>query len=223
MTTAPTVLPPGPPALGLPPTRSTWPVVVGTIAIVFASLAIFQNGLCAPSGLLISRLMSGFMQDVAKSSPGTGMEVQAANLDALGRYAPQTLAIAGLATLVGILLLVGGIRLVRPRPKARSTIITWAVLKMMLAVPAAYVGYLSGHAQFEAMAEAAADQPSGPGQVPPGIFGILEGMGNIGAGLAVVWAWVLPIFMLIWFVRRPIVEEMREWTAPSPGLPDQAG
>ncbi len=212
MTAAPTE----PAALATPAVQSTWPIVIGIIAIVFASLAIFQNGICAPIGLLMTGVFSSMMEDMSGPTQGA-MEAQVAQMDAIKAYVPHSLAVSLAMTAAGIVLLVGGVQLVKRRYRSRTTITAWAVLKMVLALPAAYVSYLSSQAQFAAMAKAAADDPGGVGQAPPGFFSLLEGLGVVGAVITLLWYWALPVFMLIWFARRPIQDEVRTWGAAATG------
>ena len=191
-----------------------WPKVIGIIAIVFGSIGTLNYAVCGPVVLLVSGSIGAFLEKLAQSQPGQGLETQAAQFEAMGSYIPANLAVSCFAALLAVTLLIGGIGLVRQRPWAARAIVIWAILKMLHAAPAAMVTYLTQMASFRAMREAAETSPGGPGQVPPGFFAILEAAGIGGMVASLLWYWALPAFMLIWFSRRKIRDDMIAWRSP---------
>ena len=95
------VVPQAPPAAGAPPVeggflpekRSTWPTVIGIIAIIFGSLGAAYNGLCAPASMAMSGLLKSMFQNMAQSAPGAGMEMQVAQMEAMQQYLPANLVV----------------------------------------------------------------------------------------------------------------------------------
>ncbi len=193
------------------PKPTVWPTVVGIIAIIFGSLGAVNNGLCAPVGLVLSGSMGGLFDKLAESQPGAGMEEQAAMMDALQDYLPANLAVSITAAILSLILLIGGIGLVKRRAWCIRTIVIWALLKMIHAVPAMAVGYLLNSEMFRAMEEAAETSSGGPGQMPAGFDAMIKGFSMAGVLIGMLWAWALPMFMLIWFARAKIRQEVTSW------------
>ena len=123
-TIGPQMPPPTPPtaAGASPPRKSTWPMVLGIIAIILGSLATLQG--CMGLG---SSAMFGLF---ASAMP----EEQAEMMDAVKTFAPLTMISAGLTMLIAIVLLIGGIGLTKRNPRSRKTCKIWAGLKMVLVV-----------------------------------------------------------------------------------------
>ena len=91
--------------------------------------------------------------------------------------------------------------------------VIWSIGKILYAVPAAIIGYLMNVAMFEAMQEAAG---SSPAPMPAGFFGVLQKLGAAGAVLGLLWFWALPVFLLVWFSRSRIRDEVAGWDAQAP-------
>ena len=201
--------PPTPPAM-TPPTElgdmparpSTWPTVIGIIAIVFGSLGAL--GACAT--LVITALapwFSGFVED---------MPVQQAQFEVTRRFMVPMLISLMVGTPLSVWLLVAGIGLVRRRPWSRTASVGWALAKVLYVIPASVLNYVVNKATIEAMEQAAADS----GQAMPGGFLVfMESLGAVGMGCGLVWSWALPIFMIVWFLRTPVREEVERWAAES--------
>jgi hypothetical protein len=206
--------PPIEPDSGAPlgPAPTTWPRVVGIIVVVIASLGIMQYGLCAPIGLLAASLMGSAFESIAESQPNTGLEGTVAQMEALQDYTLVNLASNGAALVLSIMLLIGGIGLLRRRPWARRGLLAWAVLRMIHALPAVYIGYMMHRVQFDAMKDAAASGTAGAGQPPMVILDLASAFGVVGVVIGLVFAWALPVFMLIWLSRWRIRDEMATWT-----------
>ena len=113
------------------------------------------------------------------------------------------------------MLLVGGIALARRRPWASGTLVAWAVLRIVQAIPAVLVGYFMQMAMFEAMEEAAASSGGGGGGFPTGMSSIMAAFGIVGLVIGLLIAWALPAFVLIWFARSRIRAEVAEWRKPN--------
>lgn len=182
-----------------PATNSSWPKVLGIIAIVLGALA--AVGSCIGAG---ASFFAGAMVDLVPEGEASGLE---------GMMAWQSwlVGLSVLATGLGIGLLVGGVGLVRRRPFAATACLGWAILKMVYVLASAFVGYQVNVAQFEVMQ----NDPNMAG-MPAGFMGAVS---LFGATLGVLWGWALPIFMLIWFSRRRIHEEVESWGLSAHQMP----
>jgi hypothetical protein len=107
-------------------------------------------------------------------------------------WASQISVVGGLyvvAAGLGALLLVAAIFLLMRRAWTRPTLLLWAIGKILVSI---------------AIAVATSEpylQASGPGSTWMLVFQIVP----------VLWAIALPVFTLIWFTRRGVVETMRGW------------
>jgi hypothetical protein len=95
---------------------------------------------------------------------------------------------------------------------------TWAVLRIMVAVVATVVQMRINDAMFLAMQQAMQQQEQSAGGAMPAmpfnIFGLMRGFGYIGGAISMVWYGALPLFTLIWFLRRKIKAEVESWRQP---------
>ena len=183
------VAPPTQPGTIASPQRpANWPTAIGTIAIVFGTLGTLGGLLGALSPVTIA-IFSEFML------PGQEEGLQ------------QTMAwsvaygIGGM--IIAILLLIAGIRLRSRRRQAVVLIRTWAIVKILLSVGGTVIGYQSVQLQMEAIQ----NDPSSP-IMNTGIMGTF---GMVGMVVGLLWAFVLPVFMLAWFARKKIKSETESW------------
>ncbi len=187
----------------IPPKPSSWPMVLGIIAIILGLLATLQGCM----GLGWPALAALFTSALP--------EEQARMMDATKSLAPQMMILAGLTMAIAIVLLIGGIGLTKRSPRSPKTCRIWAGLKMLLVIYSSIVGYLVQQAQMEAMQRMLEEDPNTAGMMP-GFFGTLMAIiGPVIFVFAIVWGWALPIFMLIWFSRRKIKAEVAQWGRPA--------
>ena len=111
------------PEMDMPSKRSSWPTVLGVIGIVLASLGLL-GGFC---GLLGGLFMSSFLDMMASSMPEDQRAELVASMPVGGYMLVE--GIAGLA--LGLMLLVGSIRLVKRRASCRSMLNTWALVSIL--------------------------------------------------------------------------------------------
>jgi hypothetical protein len=189
---------------GLPPKQSTWPTVIGIIAIVFGSLAALQG--------CFGAVMSAIMRPLARKIEGSMPEGQATGMEAIVQFAPWLVAGSIVAVCLAVILLVGGVMVTRRRPGAVKVCLTWATLKMLYAVPYSLLQYHINKVQFEAL-QNDPNMPAGGAMTRLfdmiGIFAVVFGL---------LWLWALPVFMFIWFGRSRIREEIAGWDGGA-GLP----
>ncbi len=113
-------------------------------------------------------------------------------------------------TVVAAWLLVAGIGVLRRRPWSRSAAVGWAVAKILYVIPTSVLGYLFYKAKFDAMEQAAIDSGT---PMPTGMFTIMHSAGAAMTGCSALWAWALPLFLIIWFRRAPVKTEVERWPA----------
>ena len=178
-----------PGAIAAPVRPSNWPTVIGIIAIVLGAGGILV-GLWGAAAPLLMRWFSWAM-----------IQGQAESLQA---WLPWTVSSSLAAAAVAILLLVGGLKLVKRNPAAPRLLRLWAILKLLVAVFMTIVGILVQNDQFEAIQGSTGAMPLGPG-----FFDLMAGIGVV---LSVVWYGALPVFMLIWFARKKSKAEVAGWS-----------
>ena len=185
------------PQLAMSPQPRAWPMVVGVIAIILGALGAL--------GGCIGTVFTPFAAAMIRFVP----EAQRGGLGAIEQMVPTLLVMALLGLVLAVLLLIGGIGLVRRRPYGVMICLIWSVLKLVYVVVNSVIGYLINLSQMEHIE--AMQRTAGVQAVPAEVFGAI---GAFGACFGIVWGWALPIFMLIWFSRSAIRSEVRAWTAP---------
>ena len=172
-----------------PEMRSSWPTAIGVIAIVFGVLGVLYHLFS-----IVPFALRWFGVNV--DDPDPDMKVALS-------WETWIVLLAGLATALAVVLLVAGIGLVRRRRRAVRTLAGWATFRMLLAVGQAAVNYRLAPAQYAVMR----NDPSMAGMPS----GFVELIGPITAGVLLIWGCALPIFLLIWFGRRKIKDEVTTW------------
>ena len=182
----PRMAPPTQPGLTpRPPRTSGWPNVVGTIAIVFGALGTLGGAWAIVAPVFVERMTS--------LVPG-----QEASMAAMKKWAAWSLVSALVTLATATILLAGGIGLVK---RARWGVIAtriWVFVKIALVATSAGLGYAMQQDTLRAM----------PQQGFP-MSG--ESLTIVGLAFSVLWGWTLPVFMLIWFSRERIRNEVAGW------------
>lgn len=199
----PAPFPPTPPVYAPVPSaavavQSSWPKVVGIIAIVVAALGI-MGGVC---GVITWAGMAAFQTNMQS----TGQSVQPAMpfITEMGRWKAYTV----LAGLVGaglqIVLLVAAINLIRRRPWTIGVLRIWAGLFIVFSLAQSVVGYYMQKDLYEQISSKSGSQ----GQFPVAISHTFMGASML---FGLLWSCALPVFMLIWFSRDKIKAEAATW------------
>lgn len=172
--------------------KSVWPTVLGIVCIVFGVGGLLMGlwGVVAP--FLFSQFAEAMTMDIAPEE-----------LEAMRAQMFSGLAISALGLPVAALLLASGIGLVRRRPGAVRLLQWWAGLKIVYTLVAMLAGIWLQQEQIQAQMRA--QGPNGP----PEAFILAIMIVSLVVGIA--WGWALPAFVLAWFARRPIREEVATW------------
>ncbi len=184
----PSIPPTMPGPLPAPGVRTTWPTVIGVIAIILGVFGTLGNvwGIVAAS--FMPQMMSSAPPDV---------------VDQMKQMQGMTVKISMLSLPIPILLLAAGIGLVNRRRWGVSLAKGWAVLKMLLVVVS--MG-LTWHMQDAMFTNATAT--SGMPANAAGVFGIIKVFSVI---FTLAWGWAFPVFLLIWMARARIKAEVASW------------
>ena len=183
------------------PDTDQWPGIIGTIAIIFGAAGTLQNGCGVAASLFQKQIYS--MVAGAVPAAADSLAALAAQDAASERYLWLNVGLSLLATLVAVMLLVGGIRLLRRRASSVALLRAWAVAKLVLALLLAGYGVVIFASQLEMMQ--AELQPSGTSA------NTMRAAAFFGVAFNLIWQWALPIFMLVWFSRAPIRASTARW------------
>lgn len=185
--------------------ESTWPRVVGIIAICLAALELI-GGVCG----LFAPFISRWAQKMVPQGQVTGMEWLQEGSTWMWLVVVQVLTISTAAVC-----LIAGVKLVRRRFSAVRWCRMWAVIKIVIVLFSSSVNLFVQQAQFQAMSE----NPQFGQVFAAG--GMMKWMVLIGLLAGLAWGWALPVFMLIWFNRRKIRNETAGWEQPDPDPPPE--
>jgi hypothetical protein len=192
-TAPPTSVGPLPPAVN----PAVWPTVIGVIAIVFGAFGV----LAGLWGVLAPLVMRNF-----ETALPSGVHVS----EAMSGWEEWTLPLSAAATVLAALLLAGGVGLVQLRPWGRRLLMYWAPLKIMLA---GVNGILVWHMQAEMLQVQGMAWTSSAPFGPAGGNTAVKAFSMVSLALALVWGAALPVFVLIWFARATIREQVAKWGA----------
>ena len=185
--------PPTQPVTYAPPAqRSSWPTVLGIIAIVLGALGILGGlwGLISPM--------------VMKAAWANAPAPNQAMLDAIEPWRGWVVLCALVTIVLAIALLVSGIGLVRRRTWARPLCQTWAVFKILYVLASSGLGYQMARASYDTASQ---QSPNLPALGPT----FAQSMAAVGVCVGIVWSCALPVFLLIWLSRARIKAEIAEW------------
>ena len=179
-------------------TSAHWSKPIGIIATVLGALGILGGG----GGLLtpfFMSLMSELMREVVPKGQPTGMEA----LEALEQWSGWLITCSLLAIVIAAMLLAAGIGMLRHRRWAVRLGIYWATVKILFVVVQAAFNVPMQKEQLAAM-----------GQMPntPQLSGsFASAMTILTVIIGVAWGWALPVFLLIWFSRRKVKDDIAGW------------
>lgn len=171
--------------------KPVWPTVIGVISVVFAAMGLL-NG-CG--GLIMPLAMS----PIAELMPDEGMK---AMFRKLASYSPIGVSSGVLAIGVGVLLLLAGIRTIQWRRAGARLHVSAALLSFVHSAVACVYAFELQKLQFQAMQNAGGR----PLPFPPELFGA------IGLIIGMMFSSAYPTFLLIWFFRARIREQVSNWS-----------
>jgi len=187
----------------MPTMPSTWPTVIGVVMIVLASLGMLAYGCGAVANTIWPLALSKLAQSPAGQDPAI-----TAQLDMSRRFMAWNVFNAIVSVGLSFMLLMAGVAVVRRRSWCARLSFVWAIVRILWAIPASYVGYRIAIESFQAMEKASADAGR---PMPNGLGTIMHSLGGVGVAIGLVLACALPAFVLIWFSRSKIKNEIAQW------------
>ncbi|UCD76346.1 MAG: hypothetical protein JSV91_05360 [Phycisphaerales bacterium] len=187
--TEPPMVPEAPPTVGAPviQRQSAWPTVVGVIAIVWAILSYL--GACF--NLVMPWFLPVYHELVSRSMPPSEIRV----LEATVPPAEWAIITGLVALILATLLTVGAVRLLKRRQSGATLCNLWAAVSVFWVFAGLAINSLL-------MISRGGEELLNSPMIIGAILGACVGLG-IGCAL--------PVFMLIWFSRLAIREEVAEW------------
>ena len=175
-----------------------WPTVIGVLSIIFGALASLQ-GFC---GLLSMLLMTVFINVLPQEMQDQFQTQAQSSFPYPAFHAVQVLAEFALA----VVLLVGGIMLVRRNPKAGGLLTVYAALDLMSNTYGAAIGFFVVRSSMAAMQSDPQMQ-----QMPAGVTGIMQSVGPVFVVIGWLISAIWPVFLIIWFRRAKVRQSMANW------------
>ena len=173
------------------PDGGSWAKVIGVLSIVFGGGA----------------LLVGVIGVVGQNFALQQYEIMGISTEMLGRHALFINVVPIISLALGFLLLLGGILLVMKKSVSRPILLAWAILKIAFALWQAPLGLAF---QKEIIPLQQKMLAKGDPKAPD-IGGIMETLGPMIQIISVLWLCALPIFMLIWFMRTRIRDQVAGW------------
>lgn len=173
---------------------SSWPKVIGIIAIVFGALGAV-NGVMGFMGQFVAEKVIDIVPTGQREAFEATKDLRIwVFLDYLVRLA------------LGVVLIVGGSKLVGRKPGSARILRAWSWLKILASVYSVAIAWQAIPTQIAVMQQDPNMQSSGLSTA------MLEFILKLGFVAFLLWCIALPVFLLIWFARRTIKDEIRGWS-----------
>jgi hypothetical protein len=183
--------------LGRPPRQIVWPITIGVIGIAFGSLGILRSLYGAATPWLFNSWTFYTPSSTNTFDP----------FAALRHWGVWLSLVNAIGVLVAVMLLIGGIGLLRRRPWSGTLLIAWAIIRIPLAFAETVVGIGMQQEQLAAMSS----QPGGAM-----VSAFASGFAWFGAVVSIAMYCALPTFMLIWFTRPAHRRTLEAWRIVPP-------
>jgi hypothetical protein len=178
-----------------------WPLPIGTVAIILGVLGTLWGGI---------RIAQAFMGQIGGAGgPSEGIDTEAVET-VIAKWQPVAIATGALYIPVGLILLAGGILLIKRRPLCVPVIRVWAILKLIAVGVNSYFQYLMATDQMAVMFSEGA-----LGSDLNVVKSVSDATVIAVIILAVLWMSALPFFLLFWFGRPRIRSEIVMWRNPA--------
>jgi hypothetical protein len=183
---------PGP--IGVAPKPPSWPTVIGVVAIALGALGAFGGlwGIAAP---FLMETMGRFMPQGD------------AGIASMREHAVHSAIYSAVATCLAVLLIVGGAHLVKRRASSVKLLRLYAFLRIPEAFWGTFLTYLAQRGQFDAM-----QQQGGP-PMPAALAQVIMLFTLV---FTITWALAMPAFLLVWFARARVREDVARWFKATP-------
>lgn len=174
---------------------SKWPTVIGVIGVILASLGL----LCGCAAYFAVPMQKWGLE--AQRNAGQPVALAEAQVKAAEQFQIPTMVLLSLGLIGSIWLLVGSISLLRRTRKARTQLIGWAVFSILLMAINIALQILIFQATVDELNARGESQMVG--QLWIGVI--------IGGCMGFLFGLALQVFVLVWFSRNKIRDEMLQW------------
>ncbi len=177
---------------------SGWPKTLGIITMVFGALGSLGGLVSVINPFLLRKQLESYVQ----------MGADAAAVDAyIDKMVPYQITLSVLTFTAGLLLLAGGITLLKKRVIAVKLLLAWGVYKIGIGIHTTIQGFPMAREQMEIMQSSNAFG----GDAAESIGQITSIATTFGLIASLVWVAVLPVFLFVWFSRAKIREQVKAW------------
>lgn len=184
----------------LPP-QTSWPTVVAIISLILGILGILGGIYQVFSANLASALST---VEAETADPNVAQTLQS-----LEKWAPVLMGVAVLGTVLAIFLVVCGIKLLNRSPRCLTLYKRWALAKLIFAVISVAQMVLM---QIEVVQASMQQQGINSSGTPEAVMNsVMAVMFIVTAGFGLLFYGAFPVFVLIWFGRTKVREEIETW------------
>ncbi len=187
-----------------PAKMSSWPKTVGIITLIFGILGVLKG---------LSTIASSFFGE---------MMAKVSNLppEFYDKWKPFMLGSGVVDILLGLLLFAGSLVLIFRKRFAMFVLMGWALMKIVFGLVGGVFNFIMQREQMplvieqqrKAMEKAGgASGAAGADQVADMVGNATEIISTVALFVGLAWLMVLPLFILIWFIRPKIRREMADW------------
>ncbi len=177
---------------------SKWPTTLGIISIIFGIGGLLQAGIAPFSAAMTKGSMEPFVEQGAD---------QAQVDDFLAQLEANAYLGGGVALVLGVILLVGGIMVLKRKTASSLVLKAWAVLKILGGGFIMFKSMAVQKMQMEIMFSA-----GGIGGAETEMTADITKYALwFGMAFGFLWLVALPIFLLVWFNREKVKTQMSEW------------
>ncbi len=190
-----------------PDAQSSWPTVIGIISIIFGSLGALGGAYQAVAPFLMG-MIGGFVPE-SDDQAKVVFESMAA-----WRF---PLMVVGIGSLIlSVMLIVCGAQLVGRKESASGLHKKWAISKILFSLVAVTINTLAQMAQMKvAMEQQSQSMGGGGAQFVETAMMVAMVVGII---MGIAFACAYPVFILIWFSREKVKNEVQSWEEPAGGM-----
>ena len=180
------------------PAEAKWPIVFGIIAIVFGVFALLQ----ALLSIVMIKAQAGQFEVMKEE----GMAIPENYFEELsGHTNNQAIGLSCIA----LILLVGGIVLLKRKAIASIILQSWAVIKIVVGGFFAMQEFSMTKKMFAMTMDASLEGAGAEAEKIAGTVG--SAVVALGLGIKIVWLSALPVVLLIWLNRQKIKDQIAKW------------
>ena len=182
------------------PPATSWPTVIGIISIIFGSLGALSSVWQSAAPFLINTISK---MEQMEADPEA---VKALEGVAQWQYPLLVVGLLGLA--LSVLLIVCGAKLVGRNRMASPVFKKWAIAKIIYSLVAVTIGTLAQMQQFETAMD---QQGANTGGMPVPVESIMVFVMVFAIVFGLLFACAYPVFILVWFGREKVRNEVESW------------